>query len=180
MKKGLLEKTTCTVIGPMQYSNGQNVRNFFKKELGKMKIIVYDHYNKPFLNDYVKENEQTAKKLKGWLENEEYDKISEARYIRIYDLNLIDRSDFIIFHFIPGVVTVGSWEEFFWANRCKKVIFFITEGGKKLTPWWVFWTIDHKYIYSSKEEVLQMIKDINSQKKKIDSDRWKLLDYKYR
>ncbi len=177
---GLLEKTKCTVIGPMQYSDGQNIRNYFKEELGKLNITVFDHYNKPFLDECVKETDETSAELKEWLKNGEYEKIYEKRAIRAFDLNLIDKSDYIIFHFIPGVVTVGSWEEFFSANKQKKVIFFITEGGRHLTPFWVFWTIKPKYIYSSKEEVLDMIKKIDNYEVKLDSDRWRLMKYEFR
>lgn len=179
--QGLLYKTKCTVIGPMQYANGRAIRNYFKEGLAKLDITVFDHYHKPFLNEYIKENEELGGNLKKWMENEEYDKVAEYRAVRAYDLNLIDKSDWIIFHYIPGVITVGSWEEFFWgAGRLKKPTFFITETGKKNTPIWVMWTIKHKYIYNTKEEVLEMIKRIDSREVTIDSDRWRLLDYQYR
>lgn len=176
----LLKGTKFTVIGPIQYSNGHGIRDYFKKELKSLGIIIYDHYDKPFMSEYVQEDDNTIKQIRYWIKNGEYNKVAALRAIRTYDLNLIDRSDAIIFHFIPGVVTCGSWEEFFWANRLKKPIFFITEGGKNLTPAWVFWTIKHKYIYNSKEEVLQMIKDIDSGKKTIDSERWRLLKPEFR
>jgi hypothetical protein len=176
----LLNKTKCTVIGPMQYANGRNIRDFFKNELSTLNVTIFNHYNKPFDNQKLNESEQVTCKLKEWAENEQYDKISNLKSIRSFDLALIEKSDFIIFHFIPNIVTVGSWEEFFLANRSKRPIFFITEGGKKLTPFWVFWTIPHNYIYSSKEDVLNMLKKINSGEKEIDSDRWRLLKPEYR
>ncbi|MEK6882848.1 MAG: hypothetical protein AABY22_24710 [Nanoarchaeota archaeon] len=180
MSNGKLYKTKVTVIGPMQYLDGRNIREYFKEELGKIGMVVFDHYNKPFVEKYIEENETTSQELKYWLETEQYDKIAEKRPIRSYDLSLIERSDIIIFHFIPGVVTTGSWEEFFLANRSKRPVFFITEGGKKKTPFWVFWTIPHKYIYSSKEEVIEIIKKIDSGEKEIDSDRWRLLREEFR
>lgn len=176
----LLNKTKCTVIGPMQYNNGRNIREYFKEKLSSLNIIIFDHYNKPFNDEKLDESEKSANQLKLWAENEQYDKIASLKNIRSFDLALIEKSDFIIFHFIPGVVTVGSWEEFFLANRSKRPIFFITEGGKKLTPYWVFWTIPHQYIYSSKEEVVDMIKRIDSGDKVIDCDRWRLLKPEYR
>lgn len=176
----ILKKTKCTVIGPMQYQNGRGIRDYFTDELKKLDITVYDHYNKPFESKLLDESEEAAAQLKHWADTEQYDKIASLKPIRAYDLALIEKSDFIIFHFIPGVVTVGSWEEFFLANRSKRPIFFITEGSKKLTPYWVFWTIPHKYIYSSKEEVIAMLQKINSGEKEIDADRWRLLKEEFR
>lgn len=176
----ILSKTKCTVIGPMQYSNGRGIRDYFKSELEKLDITMFDHYNKPFDNRELEECESKAAELKEWAETEQYDKIAELKPIRSFDLALIEKSDFIIFHFIPGIVTVGSWEEFFLANRSKRPIFFITEGGKKLTPYWVFWTIPHKYIYSSKEEVVEILNKINSGEKLIDESRWRLLKQEFR
>jgi hypothetical protein len=177
---GLLEKTKTTIIGPMQYSDGRVIREYFKEELGRINITVFDHYHKPFIDEDIQETQEMADHLKELVKQEKYDEIYEKRAIRSYDLSLIDRSDFIIFHFIPGIVTVGSWEEFFQANSLKRPIFFITEGGKQLTPIWVFWTIKPKYVYSSKEEVLDTILKIDSGEIKIDSDRWRLFKKEFR
>ena len=176
----ILKGTTCTVIGPMQHStDGREVRSSIAWDLAELGITMYDHYNKPFI-DSVKEDEEVHAKIKTWLKEENYDAISERRKIRTFDLKLIDISDFIIFHFTPDVLTCGSWEEFFWANRLKKPIFFINSKGKNTTPIWVFWTIPHKYIYSSVEDCIQRIKDIDSGAHPIDSERWKLLKTEYR
>ena len=100
MSNGKLYKTKVTVIGPMQYLDGRNIREYFKEELGKIGMVLFDHYNKPFVEKYIEENETTSQELKYWLETEQYDKIAEKRPIRSYDLSLIERSDIIIFHFI--------------------------------------------------------------------------------
>ena len=56
------------------------------------------------------------------------------REIRIFDLNLVDRSDFIIAHIIPNVASWGSAEELVTAVRMKKPTFISVEGGKKECP----------------------------------------------
>ena len=95
-------------------------------------------------------------------------------------MSLIDRSDFVIFVYDPEVVTCGSWEEFFTANRMKKPIFFVNTRGKNKTPMWVFWTIPHKYVYESIDDVVDMLRDIDAGLIPIDSDRWKLLRTQFR
>ena len=57
----------------------------------------------------------------------------------------------------------------------KKPIFFVNVRGKNATPMWVFWTMPHKYIYNSVEEVIEKLQKIDQGKIPIDSERWKLL-----
>ena len=164
----------------MQYGNdGRSIRAEMTEKLGKYGIMVYDHYNKPFI-EAVKEDEDRRDYMKSLLANEEYDKLSALRNIRTFDLKLIDISDFIVFVYDPTIQTCGSWEEFFSANRCKKPIFFINTKGKKNTPFWVFWTIPHKYIYDSTEQFYKVIDDICAGNHAIDNERWKLLKPSFR
>ena len=174
-----LFKTKCTVIGPMQYADGTIIRNYFKQELGALGITVFDHYNNPFEGS-LKEDPATYKHIKSLIEQEKYDEVAAFKSIRNHDLALIDRSDFIICHYVPGIQTCGTHEECFLANSCKKPIFYITEGGKKLTPIWMFWTLPHRYIYNNKEEVMNVIKKIDSGEIVADSDRWRLLAPEFR
>ena len=175
----LLAETRCTVIGHMQYANGRDIREHINQQITSMNIKLFDHYKQPFLMD-VNEDEETHDELRLALKNGEYDKVEAYKEIRSYDLSLIDRSDFVIFVYDPDVVTCGSWEEFFTANRMKKPIFFVNVRGKSATPMWVFWTMPHKYIYNSVEEVIEKLQKIDQGKIPIDSERWKLLNKIYR
>ena len=100
--------------------------------------------------------------------------------IRIYDLNLVDRSDFIIAHIIPDVASWGSAEELVTANRAKKPIFLSIEGGKSKCPLWILGMIPHRYIYNSLEEIILTLKMIDIGELSIDSNRWRLLREEYR
>ena len=105
-----------------------------------------------------------------------YDVVTERmKRIRSYDLNLVDRSDFIIAHLIPEVASWGSAEEIVTAVRMKKPVFVSMEGGKKKTPLWMMGMFPHKYIYNSIEELVDMLKKIDTGERRIDSDRWRLL-----
>ena len=103
------------------------------------------------------------------------DVTKRMKQIRSYDLNLVDRSDFIVAHLLPDVASWGSAEELVTAVRMKKPIFISMEGGKKKTPLWMMGMIPHRYIYDSIEEILDMLNKIDSGEKEIDSDRWRLL-----
>jgi hypothetical protein len=175
MNINILEKTKTYLVGHMQYSDGQDWRKTVENNLEKLNITVFNPYRKPFVKD-VEEDQVAREIMLSDMENGNYDKIAQRmRIVRSYDLNLVDRSDFIIAHILPNVASWGSAEELVTAVRMKKPIFISVEGGKSKTPLWVMGMFPHRYIYNSVEEILDMIKLINSGKRHIDSDRWRLL-----
>ena len=62
----------------------------------------------------------------------------------------------------------------------KKPVFVSMEGGKSNTPLWMLGMFPHKYIYSSIDEITDMLYAIDSGEKEIDSDRWRLLQKRFR
>jgi len=98
------------------------------------------------------------------------------REIRNFDLNLVDRADFIIAHIVPHIASWGSAEEIDTAVRMKKPIFLSIEGGKKKTPLWTLAQIPHEYIYNNVQEIVGTIKEIDAGTREIDSVRWRLLN----
>lgn len=180
MEQGILYKTKTYLVGSMQNSDGRGWRNEITQQLNQLGIVCYDPYKKPFVLD-VEESDNAALNIQELIANGDYDKVAgKLKLIRAYDLALVDKSDFIIAYIDPNVVTVGSYEELFWANRMKRPIFLIIEGGKAKTPWWLFGTIPHKYIYNNIDEVVQVLTKINSGEKEMDSDRWRLLRVDFR
>ena len=171
----LLSKTRTYLVGHMQYANGRDWRGYVEKELNSLNIIIYNPYNKPFVKDVDEDEETRAKFLNDMEEGHYSDVASRMKRIRSYDLNLVDRSDFIIAHLLPDVASWGSAEEIVTAVRMKKPIFISMEGGKKETPLWMMGMLPHHYIYDSIEDVINMIKKIDCGGKEIDSDRWRLL-----
>lgn len=175
-----LYKTKTYLVGHMQYADGSEWRKYVRSQLEPMGITVFDPYDKPFVKD-VDEGTQVRKEMKQLMQEQQYDTVqTRMRQIRIYDLNLVDRSDFIIAHIIPDVASWGSAEELVTANRAKKPIFLSVEGGKKATPLWVLGMIPHQYIYNSLTDIVAEISAIDSGHSAIDNDRWRLLKPEYR
>tara|TARA_R110000824_G_scaffold331897_1_gene518502 strand:- start:487 stop:1023 length:537 start_codon:yes stop_codon:yes gene_type:complete len=171
----LLEKTRTYLVGHMQYADGRDWRESAEEELAKLNIITFNPYRKPFVKD-VEEDEASRTRMAEDMANGHYSDVAERMSIvRSYDLNLVDRSDFIIAHLLPDVASWGSAEEIVTAVRMKKPVFISMEGGKSQTPLWLMGMKIDKYIYDSIDGVLDMIKKIDSGEKKIDSDRWRLL-----
>lgn len=164
----------------MQYINGNDWRVKLSKQLELLDILCFNPYQKPFIKD-VEEGEEIRAEMESWIKESKFDKVSEKmKQIRSYDLNLVDRSDFIVAHLNPRIASWGSAEEIVTAVRMKKPIFISIEGGKTETPMWLFGMVPHKYIYNSIDEIVHTLYSINSGKKEIDSDRWRLLKHKYR
>jgi len=116
-----------------------------------------------------------------WMKTKQYDRVTDRmKTVRAYDLNLVDRSDFIIAHLVPDVASWGSAEEIVTAVRMKKPVFVSMEGGKSKTPLWMLGMFPHKYIYNNVDEIVDMLYAIDRGEKEIDSDRWRLLQKKYR
>jgi hypothetical protein len=159
----------------MQYASGRDWREYVEQELTPLNIKIFNPYKKPFVKD-VDEDDESRAKIARDMECGYYNDVAERmKQIRSYDLNLVDRSDFIIAHLLPEVASWGSAEEIVTAVRMKKPIFISMEGGKRKTPLWIMGKLPHHYIYDTIEEVVDMIKAIDSGTKEIDSDRWRLL-----
>ena len=171
----ILYRTRTYLVGHMQYAEGRDWRGYVEEELRPLGIRIFNPYKKPFVRD-VDEDEQTRDKVNDEMRQGFYNYVADRmKQIRSYDLNLVDRSDFIVAHLLPEVASWGSAEEIVTAVRMKKPIFISMEGGKEKTPLWMMGMLPHHYIYDSIEDVVEMIGMIDSGQKEIDSDRWRLL-----
>ncbi len=176
----LLYKTKTYLVGHMQYLSGRDWREEVTEKLAPLSITCFDPYKKPFVKD-VEEDEASRIEMETWMKTKQYDRVSERmKTVRSYDLNLVDRSDFIIAHLVPDVASWGSAEELTTAIRMKKPTFISMEGGKSKAPLWLLGMLPHKYIYNSLDEVTEMLYAIDNEIKPIDSDRWRLLRKEYR
>jgi hypothetical protein len=176
----LLKYTRLYTIGSMEYADGQGWRNQVKKELGPLGITIFDPYHKPYIEE-IAEDTNARKQLDGWRSDGKYQQIHDRmKAVRSDDLRLCDISDFFIVNINPRIASWGSAEELVTAVRMKKPIFIVIEGGIKACPFWIFGMVPVKYLYNSLEDAINMIKDIDSGKRRIDSSRWHLLKMEYR
>ena len=178
--KNLLYRTKCYLVGHMQYVSGRNWREDVTERLETLSVTCFDPYKKPFIKD-VEEDEASRQEMETWMKTKQYDRVTDRmKTVRAYDLNLVDRSDFIIAHLVPEVASWGSAEEITLAVREKKPVFISMDGGKAKTPLWMLGMLPHKYIYNSVDEIVDMLYAIDGGSKPIDSDRWRLLRKEFR
>ena len=180
MSQNLLKKTRCYLVGPMQFSDGRNWRNVATEELSKMGIVVFNPYNKPFI-EKIDEDENFVEKMVDKLDEGKYNEVHRAvKRVRYYDLSLVDKSDFIIAYINPIIPSFGTIEEISWGCRLKRPIFVWTGTKKKDCPLWIFGMISPDYIFGTLDEVMHVLRKINDGDVELDPKRWRLLKGKYR
>lgn len=180
MNDNILYRTKCYTIGAMEYADGSSWRETVENALIPRGITVFNPYKKPFINE-CDESPDVRDRMRTLMKNNDYAPVVEwAKGIRRFDLNLIDRSDFIIAYIKPTIASWGTAEELSTAVGSRKPIFIIMEGGKWETPLWLMGQLNHKYIYNNLEDALKMIADIDDGKVIIDSPTWRLLRKEYR
>ena len=162
----------------MQYAkDGRGWRDIVKQELSDRNITFFDPYHKPFIHN-VPEDAVSRTEMLHWLEMEQYDLVTQRmKQVRGYDLRCIDLSDWFICNITPNIASWGTVEELSVMVRQQKPIFIIIESprGKKDVPLWILSMVNHKYIYNSMEDAINMIKAVDNDIVKMSSDKWRLL-----
>lgn len=181
MTKHLLHRTKCYLAGNIENSNAPgHWRDLVKTELQETGILFFDPLKKPFM-DSVNEDREHMERLGKLRADGDYAELAKImRKIRVEDLSLVDRTDFIIASISAKTASWGTAEEVFWANRMKKPIFLVVAEGRKSCPFWIFGTLPNDEIYDSIDEVIAELKKLDSGEKKIDLSRWKIFREEYR
>ena len=177
----LLHRTKCYLAGNIENSNAPgHWRDVVKTELKDTGIVFFDPLKKPFL-DSVNEDKEHMARLTQLRSEGNFDELSKImRKIRVEDLSLVDRADFLIASISAKTASWGTAEEVFWANRMKKPIFLVVAEGKRACPFWIFGTVPQEQIYESVETVIADIKKLDSGEKQLDLSRWKIFREEYR
>jgi hypothetical protein len=180
--KDRLNGCKALFIGAMEKDRegGASIREYVKKEMKGVGVTLWDHYANPIMNDATEGDDELFEQLLQLREERDYDGIAAHKQIRMNDLALIDRADFIICQIDMEKLSCGTWEELFTANRRKAPIFIHAVQGKHNLPFWMFWTLPHKYFYNDLDDIIDTLYKINAGDVEIDSDRWKLLKPEFR
>lgn len=172
---GILNKSRCYLAGNIENADSASGwRDLVKEKLKHTGICFFDPLHKPFADSINEDKAHTERLLKLRSEGQYEEVSSILRKIRVEDLSVVDRVDFLIVNISSKVASFGTAEELFWANRLKKQMFIINREGKKNCSLWLFGTVNHEQIFDSVDEVIERIDKINSGQIKIDELKWKL------
>ncbi len=177
---GRLAGSTCYMIGAMDVAEdgGAGWRTTLAPKLRKRGVFVIDPCNKPMVGGA--RDEFTGRlDINQMKEEGRFDEIS-PKYrgeIRSNDLFYVDASTFLVCHLDNRVQTCGTWEELFWANRCKKPVIVHHEQGKKAIPNWLYLTIPHQMMFGDWDEVENYVGHVDTAEHIETYRRWKFMDW---
>ena len=172
-----LRNVRCYLSGAMEKDDTSTTwRDMVKHSLSDLKIYWLDPTCKPTTKAH--ETPETLKLLKQLRAIGDYDGIEKImRPIRCVDLRMTDIADFMIVYLDPDIPTFGTHEEIANANRQKKPILTVIEGGKTKTPFWIFGMIPHQMIFNNLSEVFAYLRSINSGYDIYPMNRWCFFDW---
>jgi hypothetical protein len=175
----LLRGTRTYLFGQMQYFDGAPWRRHVKPLLQAMGVVVFDPYDKPFINGTLEDDEARKLLIESVGKGDFEYTVTHMKKVVREDFRMVDASDFLFGYINPKYPTVGAWDELYRAEDEGKPVFLCIEGGLKAMPLWLFGRIPIKYVYDSVDKAVEMLQHINSGEKPIDSDRWRIFKQEY-
>jgi len=173
-----LKHSRCYLAGCMENATdlGVSWRIKIQQELSDLGIVWLDPTQKPSVQHV--EDENTIKLLNQLRSESDYDSVSEVmKPIRSIDLRLVDISDFLVVHLDKTILTHGTYEEIFLANRSKKPIIVHHEQGKNQIGLWFFGALLHEMFFETWDEVYTYIRHIAIDSNINSLGRWKFFDF---
>lgn len=174
----LLKDHFYYLSGPIDYAvDPISWRKMVEEELNKIGCRPLNPCDKPQkINLEDAENIKRRHSLKA---NNQYDELTALMEpIRLADLRLVDKCDFLVVHLDNSIQTCGTWEEIFIGNRLKRPVLIHCEQGKKTLSDWLFGTLPHEYFFDTWEELFQYIGGIDRGENRNYMGRWQFFDYK--
>lgn len=181
-KRGVLWKTKCYLLGNLQDISAEEAiswRNYFQDEVKDMGIVCLNPLEKVFRN-FNKEGKDFQKRMFDLLEIGDLETVhQEMKAVRRRDLAQIDFSNFLVGVLNTEARTYGVIEELSLAERSQKPIFLTIKPSIKAIPLWVAGMIKPSCIYSSLNNIIAELELINSGKKEISNDNWRIFEEEY-
>lgn len=164
------------VIDRVSTEDASTWRNEITPFLNSLGVIVFDPCNKKLHKMHDIPNEQIVfKKLKQEKKYQEFKDFGEP--IRLIDLRMVDKSDFIIAKIDMNVFNCGTIEEIVLANRQKKpVLLWCPQGLQELAGWFKL-MLPLSLIFERLDDLKTYLNNINSAEKIDDLNRWRFFDY---
>lgn len=129
----------------------------FLREIG---VLIYNPLSKSL--DMGLEDDDARVLRKQLREQGDWDRLGEImRTIRVADLQMVDKADFVLCYLDLDASPCGTFEELFWANRLKRHCIVWCPQGKERVPDWIFGTLDHNLFFSTEAEVKCFLASIN-------------------
>ncbi len=157
-------------------NEGETWRRNIRAALEGLGIVWLDPTRKP-INIGIEDKESRKLRHKNKADGNFQYVVDEMKPIRQVDLRMTDICDLLIVNIDLEVHACGTYEELFLANRQRKPIIIHVEQSKTQTPDWLLATIPHEMIFSTWNEVVGYLRNINSETVIETFDRWRFFDF---
>ena len=157
-----LRNTRCYLCGAMDRvrDGGVGWRREIRATLGHLGVNWLDPCCKPI--DIGVEDAENRSERKLYKKQGLWDKVTKLmKPVRCVDLRMVDVCDFLVVYIDVKSHACGTYEEVFLANRQKKPIFVMVEGGKENIPDWLCAALPHEYFHDSWESLFEHIERVD-------------------
>lgn len=171
--KNRLRGSSCYLAGPIDRvaDSGKEWRDEITPFLRDLGVTVFDPLRKPLdigLED--DDGRDTRILLK---RNYQFDDLTKiVKVVRLADLRMVDKADFLIVNYDMSIHMCGTMEELFLANREKKPILIMCPQGKRNIPDWLYGVMPHQFFFQNWEEVRHYINYVNGSEHVEHLKRW--------
>jgi hypothetical protein len=171
---GKLAKSIVYLSGPIDNAKdfGKGWRENFIDNTKHLNMSIINPCNKPASCVHeVTGDVRTVSKIReseNWKEMQDF-----VKQFRREDLRFTDVSDFLVAYIDADIPSWGTPDEIYTAERQKKPILAIVNGGIKRLPTWLFGVFRIDEIFSTVEECINHLNKIDSGEIKMDR-RWVL------
>lgn len=166
------------LAGPIDSANdlGAGWRKDIGSFLINLGVSVYNPLEKPVsigLEDFEHREERRIAK-----DNEDWDVLrGYMKKIRQIDLRMVDVSDFVICYLDHNIKTCGSYEEIFMAEKQRKPVLIVSNGGIRNLSDWMFGAFNLEHMFDNWAELKWYLNEVNTIGEKADSTgRWVFFD----
>jgi hypothetical protein len=162
---GTLNKSRCYLSGAIDYAPdlgvGWRAELIEKAHAAKLGVRFIDPCNKP--TGCTQEVEDGVRLVDKYRQEGRWEEMRQfVKGFRREDLRFTDIADFLIIKVDRNVHMCGSYDELFLAERQRKPIFCIIEGGIEELPTWLFGVFHLENIFTSVDECIDHLKVLDS------------------
>lgn len=172
----------CYLSGPMDRvpDRGTVWRDMMIPELRNRGIGVLNPLEKPFYEegDDFSEDDVFIAKRDQFIKERRADELQHLmrHHVGRPDLAMVDKSDFLIVYIDVDVHMAGTYHELVISLTQRKPTLVVCKQGKwNVPPWW-WGVIHHEFYFSSWDELLEYIDDVNEGRKT--HKFWRFFDMK--
>ncbi len=159
-----LNQARVYLSGPIDYAPdlGRGWRDEFIKQSKSLNLKIINPCDKPLPCEHEIKGEhrfvEIFRKNKDWKNLQSF-----VKTFRRQDLRFTDIADFLVIYVNKEIHMCGSYDELFVAERQKKPIFCIVEGGIECLPTWLFGVFKIENIFNSVSECVAHLNILNKQ-----------------